>query len=231
MKKIFLIVAVFSCLQTIAQKNSIGLSASSGLAYRIYQDKQGNLSEPIEMPKLGYTVTASYEHKFHAKASVFSGLSFISNGYQSQKRDILFSSPPPTTGFGAGYTAYRYRYSFYQIGIPVGVNYFIPIKKIKLFFSAGVSVNYLINVRYTGILYATDGNDRVSKRDDDKKYYKDFNFSAFASVGIEAKIAPKYNLRIFPNVSYNLTNVMDNAITYKAYLDATNIGVGVYRQL
>lgn len=232
MRTLFTIAILLCAVVANSQKNSVGVTVTTGLAYRTYQSKHSIIDEPPEMPKFGCTFTASYEHKFHAKASVFSGLSFISNGYQSQKRDRLYSSlPPPTTGSGEVYYAYRYRYSFYQIGIPVGVNYFIPIKKVKLFFSAGVSANYLINVRYTSISYATDGNDRVRKSDDDKVYYKDFNFSAFASFGIDAKIAPKYNLRVFPSLSYNFTNVMDNDVYYKTYLNATNIGIGVYRQL
>lgn len=226
MKPILFIPLMLFFFSAFSQKNSVGLQLLPGSAYRHLEGTNNNFSEPDDVPAVSYSITTNYERKFNKNASFLVGITFIKASYQSNKKDIRYSVPMPNPEF----YAFRNRYTFNQLGIPVGVNWFIPIKKINLIFSAGVSTNYLINVKYTSILYATNGNDNVKKTDDDMEFYKSINLGAFASMGVEAKINTNYTLRLTPSLYYNFTNIMSDNMPFKQYLNSAAIGLGVYRQ-
>lgn len=229
MKNCLSVLFLLGSLTVFSQKNKVGLSFSTDAAYRIYQSDVGDFWGQNQIPKMGYTLTANYERELTKNWSLISGLVFTNKGYQSEKMDLLFSDQIFNDSASLpDYHAFRNRFSYYMVGIPVGINYYMRLKKVNFFFGGGMAANYLINVRYTSILYRTDsGRPKVSHSNDDMMYYNRISLSAFAQGGIEINMPHNLKFRISPNVSYALTNVMDKKVGYKIYPYSVGIGYGV----
>lgn len=229
MRSLVLAVTLLLSTTVIAQKNKVGLTVSPNYAYRFYQSDHPIFSSPLinEVPKLGYRITANYERSFHERASFFVGLSFTNNGYQTEEVAALYSTTPPPNSP----RAFWIRTSLYQVGIPIGVNLFIPIKKIGLFFSSGVAVNYLANIKNTRITINTADEIDKSTSNGNKGLYKPLSFAAFGSFGIEFGLSEKLVMRIAPNIHYTFTNIMNDRVVYKVYPTSSGINIGIIQQL
>lgn len=233
MKNCLSLLLILCTITVFSQKNKVGVSFSPDFAFRVYKSKMGGLGETWGMnqqPKAGYTFTAQYERELTKNWSFVSGLLFTNKGYQGEKMDLRFSDRIFIDSSSLPeYHAFRNRFSYFMVGIPLGINYYIRLKKVNFFFGGGVGVNYLINVRYTGILYRTDGRKpKVSHSNDDMIYYSRISLSTFAQGGIEINMPRNLKFRIAPNVSYSLTNVMDKKVIYKIYPYSIGIGYGVF---
>lgn len=229
-------VLLILCTTTVfSQKNKVGLSFSTDAAYRIYKSDVSEIWGENQIPKMGYTLTAHYERELTKKWSFTSGVIFTNKGYQNEKSDLRYSDQIlPKKGFViasqevAGPVSYKYRYNFYQIGIPLGINYYIPVKKLKFIIGTGIAANYLVNVRYAVVYELSDGNTKTTKKDSNPNYYTNVSLSAFGHMGIEFNLPRNLKFRIAPNVSYSLTNVMDKNISYKIYPYSIGIEYGVF---
>lgn len=228
MRNIFLCFVLLLCVSGMAQQNKVGVTFLPGFSYRVYQsDDPMYSSEPIPTePKPAFSAGAYFEHLFHPKVSFFAGLIYINNGYQTQETDVLYSniSRPP-------YKSFRSRLTFHQISIPVGVNYFIPIRRIKLFLQAGVAAHYLVGTTHKMILYDTQGGREVNTTKQGTDGFNRLTFSARAAFGIEFGLGDLCTMRVFPTIQYAFTNTMPSDIPYKIYLNSSAIGLGVYRTL
>lgn len=230
MKIYALVVALLLSVSTFAQNNKIGLSVSPNYAYRTNQDNNPSIGSPInEIPKLGYRFTANYERSFHKRASFFTGLAFINNGYKTEEFELKYSDIPQANP--PKYRAVSYRTNIYQIGIPIGVHYFIPIKKVRFFLGAGASINYLLSLQDTRVLYTLNNETEKSTSNIDKESYKPLSFASFVNFGIAFNLSENYTMRISPNIHYTLTNIMSDKSILKVYPTSSGINFGVYRQL
>lgn len=238
--KIILSIVIFglSFSSLSAQKNSISFHYSTDRAYRTYVSEMGYIGSAWganQQFKWGYTFGVDYERIITNKLTLVSGLSFTNKGYQKEKGSLNFADQIlPKKGFvletgNTKYSDYRYRYNYFMIGLPVGVNYHIPYRSIKFFFGGGVSINYLVNTRVKVIYYADGEKNKITKRDDPREYYKKFNLSAFVNIGIEGNLKNGYSYRVFPNFSYTLTNIMDNKIIYRIYPYSIGLGLGIVK--
>lgn len=238
--KLILSIVIFllSVTSLTAQKNGISFYYSTDRAYRTYVGGMGYLGSTWganQQFKCGYTFGVNYERTLTNKLTLISGLSFSNKGYQSKKGSLRFSDQIlPKNGFvlpvsDTKYLDFRYRYNYFIIGLPVGVNYHIPFRNIKFFFGGGVSVNYLVNTSVKVIYYADGEKNKVTKRDDPREYYKKFNLSAFVNIGIEGNLKNGYSYRVFPNASYTLTNIMNDKIIYRIYPYSIGLGLGVVK--
>lgn len=229
MTRVILIILFFVLSNIcVAQTNRIGVSFSPNYAYRVLQRDGSTVNNAVaQIPKWGYRATASFERNFHKKASFFTGISFVNNGYQTEEFTVLYSSTPPPNAA----RSIRIRTSFYQLELPIGVNYFIPIKKVKLFFSAGISTNYLVKVVDTRIAYTINNDEEKSNSTVDKDVFNPFSFSAIGAFGIEFNLSQSYTMRIAPNLHYTFTDVMSDKSANTLYLTSSGVSFGVYRAL
>lgn len=219
-----------------AQKYKAGISFSPDFAYRVKTSKTGSLPYD-EVPKLGYTFTAGFERVLNKNFSFFTGLLFVNGGYQTERLDLLYSDQisggqgtqtPPTED---RYSAARFRYNYFQIGLPIGVNYSTPInKRIKFFAGGGISINSLVSIWQTGILYGANGTaNNATRRSYAVGNINRFNVSVLAHAGIEMKLKEKYTLRLFTDYNYTATNMLPGESIYTLRLYNTGLGVGVYK--
>lgn len=230
MKYLILVTILSVSLSAFSQKNRIGLSVSPNYAYRATQGNTTNGGFGTnEIPKLGYKITANYERSFHKRASFFTGLAFINNGYQTEEFEIRFSSNPPANL--QRYRAVSNRTSIYQIGIPIGIHYFIPIKKVRFFLGAGTSINYLLSVQDTRILHTINDETEKSSSTVDQSQFRPLSIASFINFGIGFNLNENYIMRISPNIHYTLTNIMSDKSARKTYPTSSGINIGVYRQL
>lgn len=226
------VAAILVCVfgQINAQKYRVGFSVSPDMAYRKYvseNDTLGGFWGEDQQPTAGYTATIWAERKLTEKLYLYTGLLFTHKGYQSKEREIRYSIPPPPN---AEYRAHRYKYSFYQFGIPVGVNYFIPLKKFKLFVGGGISINLLQKVMYTSISYGVNGTkNKISRTEYDLKDYQRLALYGYANTGAEIPLKKELSFRVFANTAYSFSNVVNDGFIYSIYPYSIGLGFGIYK--
>jgi hypothetical protein len=229
MRYFFCTLCLLLCITTIGQTHKIGYSLSPNYAYRVRQSDNPIFATPTinEIPKIGYRASVSYERAIHKRVSFFVGVSFTNNGYQTEEFELRYSTMPPPNAPRATST----RTSLYQFGIPIGVNLFFPIKKVKLFLSAGASTQYLARIRNTNFRYTIDNRTEKSTSNGNKGLYKPLSFAAFGSFGIEFNVVKNMAMRIAPNTHYTFTNIMDNDVAYEVYPTSAGISIGIWYDL
>ncbi len=236
MRLSFFIISMFLAVCACkAQQNGISLYFSPDRTYRTFVDERGGHAWGSNQQfKWGFTAGANYERAIAKNITLTAGIAVANSGYQYGKGSLRFSDQLlPKKGFvlpvTTKYTDIRLRYSFYTLGLPVGVNYYVPLKKIKLFFGAGASINYLINVKSKVIYYIDNKRAEARTHNDQREYYRQFTLSAFVQAGIEGSLKNGYAYRVFPNFSYTLTDVMKDGIIYSLYPYSVGVGFGVVK--
>lgn len=194
------------------------------------------LNDPVhESPKYGFKVTVLYERTLSNHFSIFSGLNYSYSGFTTGKQHLLFMSQyAPGRGFVfpavETYSTVSYTYSYYQAGLPIGVNYFFNIKKLKFYTGAGVSVNYLSKVNQYTTLYFYN-NDKTLKETASKSLYRDFNVAAQVHFGAEFNLKSAFTLRVAPQFQYTFTNIAAKNAGYKIHPYMAGLEISVVKDL
>lgn len=239
MKRIILFTTTLFVLNiTSAQDKLLGISFEPSLQHGIFKSNSSSkdLSWLNHKYKWGYSTRITFEKKILKKFSLTSGIIFANKGYQTEKsKSLNFNSQIlPRDGFtppsSTTYTDSRLKYNQYIVGLPICLNYFITYKKARFFASLGVAINYIVNVKQKTIFYNGDEKVEVRKKDNSDRY-KNVSFSTNAQVGVEFDMSKNYAMRVFPNFSQTLTNVINNGENYRLYPNMLGLGFGIYRKL
>ena len=227
MKKIlWLLLAMPFCnyAQTV-NEIYVGLNYSHGQGYRqldsepgmsllkenrdLYEDSRSNFS-------LGVSVIVPKAHRL----SVETGLYFSKKGYdhfqEFKSSDLQFSS---TT---------RSKKSFNYFEIPVKVNRYFLDGKFKLYASAGMAINVLLNektktesVMYDGSVYESE-SDRTPD-------YRSVNAMLQLGIGAQYELNDSFFVTLEPLYKRSLNSVIDEPI--KEYLSFFGCNAGIHYRL
>jgi hypothetical protein len=241
MKPFFTFLVILFAANLMAQKNTFGGFISADGVYWTKQYKDANaqnvkvFDKKTYHMKAGYAIGVNYERKLKNNLWLTTGLVFANRGYQTKKTELRFSDQIlPKKGFiqpsssdpsaPAGFHAIRFRYNWYMLSVPLGVLYYIPLKKLKIFINPSVGANYFITERVIIVKYG----DRITrtKRQGEKDYYNQFLLIANFSAGIEKEIKG-YKIRVFPNISTSLTDLYKGNHNIKLYPYSVGLGAGV----
>lgn len=248
MKNVILIICIFYSFSAYSQKSKIAFSVSAGLSSQTSSNYIESINDPLPTitpnnpPKFfeppvnekfvfGGSISLNYEHQIKRNFSLFSGLAFTQSGFQIIEERLLFQSQyKPGEGYVypqvETYGAVSYNYNYYQLGIPLGVNYFIPFKKMNFFVGAGAVVNYLTAVNSTTTLHNFEDDVEIEEKKDISQYNK-FSGAALLNFGAEWTLKNSFSLRVFSNSQYTFTNFAhkDKEYTINPYLSSIGISI------
>ncbi len=235
----------------LAQKHKVAFSVSAGLSSQASSNYIENINNPLHTttpnhpPKflnppvkeeLTFTsgVSLSYEYLLKKNFSLFSGLAFSKSGFLITEKQLLFQSQyMPDRGYVLPalepYGSVSYNFDYYQLSVPLGINYFIPYKKITFFVGAGVSANYLVTVNSTTTLHFKD-DDLVQEQKNVDGYNK-FNAAALLNFGAELPLKNNFSLRVFSNSQYTFTNIANKDRDYTINPYQAHLGISILKSL
>jgi hypothetical protein len=224
MKNILLLISVLVCTNLLSQKNRAGISFSPDITNRTLNSVSSYV--PItEIPKWGFTTGFNYERQLHKRVWLTTGIFLTDKGWQSTQIDLRYSAPEPLPYANA----FSYKYSFYQLVVPVAASYYFHLKKTRLFVNAGININYLLQVRHIHTFYYTDNteNRRINFRY--KSNYNNLNAGAELALGIERDFR-SFTFRFSPRSRWAITNQYKNSFTnQKVYLNSFDLNFSVLK--
>ncbi len=214
-----------------AKKFAIGIVFSPDYCYRLaainpsvnYPPDHNN---SIEIPLFGYTTGLNFLWQLNKRFSVEAGVSYSVQGYQTKDLAIAYGSGRGTPPFQPGdpltdRSIYRYQY----LDMPLKVNYYLHKTGVRLFVSAGVSVNTFLSETDTYKLTYGDGHSASTLSTEFYSYSK-MNFAILAGIGTSFHVSKKLLVRIEPVYRQSLTPSSYSPI--KDYLYSIGINTGLY---
>lgn len=174
-----------------------------------------DVRDTLEIPKFGYTVGFGFAYKINKKISVEAGVLFSDKGERTKKY-ILENVPS-----GQHATEYSFNFHNYYLDIPVKANYFILTGKLKLYVTAGVSVNVFLNQKITSITTFANSDKRTTSKND--QGFSRINLAYLGGVGIVYPINTKTTLNIEPIYSRSITSIINAPV--KSYLYSMGINI------
>lgn len=222
-------------IPTKTSKFSIGIAVSPEMGYRSFSptskgeknDFLMNVSKPLidslESPKFCYSFGIYSTYQLSKRFSFELGVYYANKGYKAD--DIIFTTVfyPEETEKGSIFYNYRY------IDVPLNVNFYIINRKVKLFLSAGLTANILINQKNIVKIDNFDTsfyNDRKPTRND----IAPFNMAFNGSLGLEYELSQHVTLRLQPHYQRFLTTIdtskwINDEYTIKLYNYGIRLGV------
>jgi hypothetical protein len=221
MKYVVLSVLLLVQLPCFSQKNCLEIYFSPDIAYRRHIDNLINI-QTNETPKWGFTTGVIYERKVKERVWINTGIYFTDKGYQTQH---LFNvNPGPNSP-----VSIRFKHNFYQVGIPVNIQYYLTNKNLRFFIYGGLGVSYLIKVMGVTFEQNPNGSETVKRTNLPKENFALFNFSANLGYGIEKDFSP-VTIRLFTALNYSFTDTYKNNVFFKMHLYSVGLGLGVYKR-
>ncbi|MCW8898382.1 MAG: PorT family protein [Flavobacteriales bacterium] len=221
-------------IPTKKSKFSIGIAVSPEMGYRSFSptskgeknDFLMNVSKPmldsLESPKFCYSFGIYSTYQLSKRFSLELGIYYANKGYKAD--DIIFTTVfyPEETEKGSIFYNYRY------IDVPLNVNFYIINRKVKLFLSAGLTANILINQKNIVKIDNFDTsfyNDRKPTRND----IAPFNMAFNGSLGLEYELSQHFNLRLQPHYQQFLTAIQESEFaTLKLYNYGIRLGTSYH---
>jgi len=223
MKIIVTIFLFFISFNLFAQNTStadihIGLNQS----YRFIDDggsETENVRNDLEIPKLNFHIGVNFNRLITSQLYVKSGLRFVSMGYKTEKRDLIF----PTGDF----TTIQFVYNYLFLEIPLGLRY--------EFVENTVFIPY-IEAGFAPTIYATntvarvqDGDERIYERIPSMRDFSTFHLSANVAAGVNYNTSTETTLFFQLNYKRHLTNLIEG--DFKERLTAYGIEFGLRRSI
>lgn len=225
MKYYLLLIFIFTSGFLIAQQNRAGISFSPDITYRKLDGPAKTYRDDTEMPKTGFTIGLNYGRQLSQRFWVTTGLFYANKGYRTTKT-LVVSSNPPAPFYTPGYVSRKY--SFYQLGIPIGVSYYLLQKKTRIFANAGININYLTHGKVT-LIKENNGAKAKTKTGDNMDFYNRMSAGAEIALGIERDIKG-ITLRLSPRLRHSFTNNNNPDLNlYKMYLYSFDLSFGVLK--
>jgi len=208
---------------------SVGLSFSPDITYRTLKG-DGQLNEVIEVfnrvetSKFGFTTGAFILYSLNERWLLESGLFYTSQGYQTRKTEIIWPPDPPQPGDGV----FQIFYTFQSLDVPLKVNYVLLDKKIRVFASAGISTNVLLDNEQKIVIDFYDQTSQSSSSaalEDPASLY----MSALAGLGLDYNFTGNWSLRFEPVFRHAFTSISNSDL--KQYPFSVGANVGVFYQI
>lgn len=202
-------------------KFDIGFTFSPDYSYRVLKTDVSkswikNSYDTLEVPKFGYTTGLNIIFPLKKKFFISSGLLFADKGERTKR----YATQPVN----------NYTNHFYYLDIPVKVNYYFghrkyyysKPKKIKLFLSAGTSVNVYLSSRTSTETGRNNDKESLSKSIDLSR----INISFLAGLGFNTQLTNKWYFKLESNYRRSINKIADAPI--KKYFYSLGLNAGLF---
>jgi hypothetical protein len=221
-----------------SNKLYIGLNFSSDYCYRQLKSDGSSEADMImksrndfEIPKLGYSAGINVNYKLNEKFGIEGGLQFSNKGYKRGTQNLTYGDLiDPRNGYtyqvSAAYPSQAsIAYAYYNLDIPVKVNYTLGKRKLRFIAGAGLTTNVFVSRNSKMVLTYSDSHTTTSQASY-KSGYNKVNLSPTVSAGIDCQMKNGNHFRFEPTLRYGLIPVMDAPIS--EYLWTTGLNLSYY---
>ena len=210
-----------------SSKFTFGISFSPDYAYRTLS-ASGDAKDiaasrdSYEDPKLGFTTGIRGFYVLHPKWRLELGLLYSDKG---EKVDFQhYVAIDPRRGFVSGdNTTISLVHRYHYVDVPLKANYMIPYKRMKIFFSGGLTTNIFAQHITVSEVETSDGS--IDKNQSEGEKLSSIGLSANLGFGLEMKLSTKFQLRLEPEFRHSITPINDSDIRQYQYSFGSNIGI------
>jgi hypothetical protein len=209
-----------------AEKMQLGLVYSPELAYRTLRSGADgkwmkDVRDTLEIPKFGYSAGISFSYQLSNKCTFEVEALFSDKGERTKKYELaneVYGNQdkiPSKSSFVDHY---------YFLDIPLKINYYLITGKVKLFVSAGASVNTFLYQRTTAIIERKDGSEEKYSTVTHPNFEK-LNFALLFGAGLNYDLTDKYVFKLEPVFKHAITPLVNAPV--KSYLYSVGINLGI----
>lgn len=201
-------------------KFEVGFIFSPDYSYRVLKTDASHswmkyTYDTLEVSRFSFTAGASILLRLTKKLSLSTGILFADKGEKTKRY--------------ATRNAINYTNHFYYLDIPLKVNYYLRDKKyyfskprkLKLFLSAGNSVNIFLNSRSITRTVNTGDKESLAISPEISR----INISLLAGFGLEYPLTQKWLFRLESNYRRSITPVANTSLKKYFYSFGLNIGL------
>jgi hypothetical protein len=174
--------------------------------------------DTIEIAKYGYSAGFAFTYKLLDNIEIESGLLIHNKGYKT-KNNALGNSFSQTVLPVYSITTEH----FYYLEIPAKIKYTVLNKKLKVFVTGGINLNFLLLQKSEMVLEFSEKQSEKTYYTNTKKF-KRMNVAAIAGVGIQQRLDKNAFISIAPTFSASVHSIVDapvNAYFYSIGLNAS----------
>jgi opacity protein-like surface antigen len=191
------------------------------LNYHSSNKQVQNLRNDNETGTFGYTTGLDIKIDLTSKIILESGLLYSIKGEQTKNTGLEWATPNPDFPIKS-----KTQYQFKYIDIPVKVNYLLGGKKVKIFVSAGVSVN-VFSEKKTNVISEFANGHKISENSVIDLGYLKFNLAGLLGFGIKYDLTKKISLFVEPVCRPFINSIVVDK-NAKEYPYSIGANVGVY---
>lgn len=214
-----------------AGKRQFGLMYSPEYSFRSLRstsdaDAKTSLEfrDKMDIPKFGYSAGINFSYQLSNKYSFEVQALFSDKGERTKKYDL--QNPIII----ASQDKIPYHISFinhyYYLDLPLKINYYLFVKKVKFYVTAGISANVFLFQKTTSTVDNKDGSSEISSSVSHPNFQK-INFAVLLGLGMNYNITDKYVLKIEPVYKHSVISIVNAPI--KSYLYSIGLNVGIAR--
>jgi hypothetical protein len=214
-----------------SKKFSFGVNFSPDYSYRSLHsnnpdyDFAMNQLNDWEVPAFGFTTGLSVRYLANEKFEFETGIQFSDKTYNFDvnKEDYV----TPNNGLNqtddpAIPDRSVTKNHFYYLGVPIKLNYYFLQKRIRMYVSAGVSTDFLLDDKSMSFMKFSDGTELYKNFENDYDYNK-ISLSGLAGFGAETKLSQRFGIRVEPVFRYSFTPLLDEFLKVKLYSAGLNL--------
>ena len=185
--QLLLLSICFSTISLAQQAGNwqIGLRFSPEFCYRSIDDTEGSLygywtsegRNKVELPQFGLTTGLRVGYLLGDHLSIETGLQYQHRGYHTKRNQYIM---PAVNAQPLGYVTYSRDY--HSLGIPLGLNYTIGQKKLRVLLSLNAAADYIVRAKSVSKMEGPYGVDIDNSPD---RHLRKFNIYATGGCGVE----------------------------------------------
>ncbi len=213
------------------KKFSFGVNFSPDYSYRSLHsnnpdyDFAMNQLNGWEVPAFGFTTGLSVRYLANKKFEFESGIQFSDKTYNFDvnKDDYVtpndgLNQPDDPAIPERAITSYHY----YYLGVPIKLNYYFLQKRIRMYVSAGVSADFLLDDKSKTFMKFSDGTEIHENFENDYDYNK-ISLTGLAGFGAEVNLFQRFGIRVEPVFRYTFTPLLDELMKVNLYSAGLNV--------
>jgi hypothetical protein len=178
-----------------------------------------------EVPALGFTTGLSVRYLANEKFEFESGIQFSDKTYNFDVNKDDYEIPdngPYQPDDPAIPDRSVTKNHFYYLGVPIKLNYYFLQKRIRMYVSAGVSTDFLLDDKSKTFMKFSDGTELYKNFENDYDYNK-ISLTGLAGFGAEVNLFQRFGIRVEPVFRYTFTPLLDELMKVNLYSAGLNV--------
>jgi hypothetical protein len=213
------------------KKFSFGVNFSPDYSYRSLHsnnpdyDFAMNQLNDWEVPAFGFTTGLSVRYLANRKFEFESGIQFSDKTYNFDVNKDDYEIPdngPYQPDDPAIPERAITSYHYYYLGVPIKLNYYFLQKRIRMYVSAGVSTDFLLDDKSKSFMKFSDGTEIQENFENDYDYNK-ISLTGLAGFGAEVNLFQRFGIRVEPVFRYTFTPLLDELMKVNLYSAGLNV--------